>query len=56
MNSFVANIIFFLIPYILFIGYSSLIWAAQNGQSDIVKMLLEYGADANSKYHGKTHI
>ena len=40
--------------YTLLIGHKSLIWAAQNGQSEVIKLLLEYGADVNSK-DGKSY-
>ena len=57
-NGFVQkqkNICFW-IPYTFYIGYKSLIWAAQNGRSDVVKLLLENGADVNSTDDGKSHI
>ena len=30
-------------------GYSAIIWAACNGHSDVVKLLLEKGVDINEK-------
>ena len=33
----------------LYLGMTSLIWAARNGNADVVKILLENGADINAK-------
>ena len=46
LRFWILKILYF---YLLFSGRTSLIKAAENGNMDIVKLLLEHGADINAK-------